>query len=49
MSQQPWGRGWSVIQNETADGLSGGKEEYMRAAGVPSNPQQTQADGVGEG
>lgn len=38
-----------MIQNETADGLSGGKEEYMCAADVPSNPQQTQADGVCEG
>lgn len=29
-SQQPWGRGWSVIQNETADGLSGGKGQHVR-------------------
>lgn len=29
-SQQPWGRGWSVIQSETADGLSGGKGQHVR-------------------
>lgn len=46
------GRGRSVTQSETADGLSGGKGESLRAlacTGVPSNAQQTQADGVCEG
>lgn len=47
-SQQPWGRGRSGIQNETADGYQG-EEGRACCAGVLSNPPQTKADRVCEG